>query len=173
MAICEEHASHNDLLQPRTGLRLDAYLSASKIQWLIRHHPELKAKLASGEALIGTIDCYLIYRLTKGAVFATDHTNACRTLLFDIGRLRWDEELCALFEVPINALPEVRESFARFGEAIISDRTLPICGVMGDSQAALFAQRCFQAGSAKVTFGTGSSILLNSCTACTVTVELR
>jgi glycerol kinase len=161
VALCDEHASHDALIQARTGLRLNAYFSASKVQWLVRHHPELKAKLASGEALIGTIDCYLIYRLTSGAVFATDHTNASRTLLFDIGRMRWDEELCALFEVPIQALPEVCESAARFGEATLDGKTLPICGVMGDSQAALFAQRCFAPGAAKVTFGTGSSILLN------------
>ena len=103
----------------------------------------------------------MIYRLTCGAVFATDHTNACRTLLFDIGRLRWDEELCALFEVPIKALPEVRESSAQFGATTLGEKTLPICGVMGDSQAALLAQRCFDSGTAKVTFGTGSSILLN------------
>ncbi len=161
VALCEEHTKHEELIQARTGLRLDAYFSASKIQWLIRHHPELKAKLETGEALIGTMDCYLIYRLTGGAIFATDYTNACRTLLFDIDRLRWDEELCALFEVPVQALPEVRESSAQFGEATLAERTLPICGVMGDSQAALFAQRCFAPGSAKVTFGTGSSILLN------------
>lgn len=162
VALCEEHASHADLIQDRTGLRLDAYFSASKIQWLVRNRPDIKATLASGEALIGTMDCYLIYRLTKGAVFATDHTNACRTLLFDIGRLGWDADLCALFEVPLQALPEVRESAADFGAVAIDDLpSLPIRGVMGDSQAALFAQRCFAPGAAKVTFGTGSSILLN------------
>jgi len=166
VALCEEHveAGHEALIQQRTGLRLDAYFSASKIQWLARHHPELREKLASGEALIGTIDCYLIYRLTGGAVFATDHTNACRTLLFDIGRLRWDEDLCALFDVPMKALPEVRESAANFGATTMDGalkQPLPICGVMGDSQAALFAQRCFAPGAAKATFGTGSSILLN------------
>lgn len=162
VAICEEHAAHESLIRQRTGLRLDAYFSASKIQWLVRNVAELKARLATGEALIGTIDCYLIYRLTRGAVFATDHTNACRTLLYDIGRLHWDEDLCALFDVPVNALPEVRESAARFGAIMIDDLPpLPICGVMGDSQAALFAQRCYAPGAAKVTFGTGSSILLN------------
>lgn len=162
VAICEEHAAHEPLIQQRTGLRLDAYFSASKIQWLVRNGAEIKARLATGEALIGTIDCYLIYRLTRGAVFATDHTNACRTLLYDIERLHWDEDLCALFDVPMNALPEVRESAARFGAITIDDLPpLPICGVMGDSQAALFAQRCYAPGAAKVTFGTGSSILLN------------
>lgn len=161
IGICEAHSAHRGFIQRRTGLRLDAYFSASKIQWLVRHHPELENKLASGEAVIGTIDCYLIYRLTNGAVFATDYTNACRTLLFDIDRLRWDEELCAIFETPMQALPEARESCAKFGEAMIDDFVIPICGVMGDSQAALFAQGCFISGAAKVTFGTGSSILLN------------
>jgi glycerol kinase len=164
VALCETHAAagHEALIQQRTGLRLDAYFSASKIQWLVRNRPDIKNKLESGQALIGTMDSYLMYRLTGGAVFATDHTNACRTLLFDIGRLRWDEDLCALFDVPMRALPEVRESVADFGAVTIDELpSLPIRGVMGDSQAALFAQRCFTAGAAKVTFGTGSSILLN------------
>ncbi len=164
--FCAEHATagREALVRARTGLRLDAYFSGSKLQWLLRHRPELRRQLADGTALIGTIDTYLIHRLTNGAVFATDHTNASRTLLYDIGRLRWDEELCAMWEVPLAALPQVRESSARFGETTLDGtlaRALPICGVMGDSQAALFAQRCFEPGAAKVTFGTGSSILLN------------
>jgi glycerol kinase len=164
--FCAEHAraGREPMVQAKTGLRLDAYFSGSKLQWLMRDRPDLKAKLAAGEALIGTIDAYLVYRLTGGAVFATDSTNASRTLLYDIGRLRWDEELCALWEVPAQALPEVRESAAQFGATTLEgalEHPLPICGVMGDSQAALFAQRCFAPGSAKVTFGTGSSILLN------------
>lgn len=105
-----------------------------------------------------------IYRLTGRSVFATDATNASRTLLYNITNLAWDEELCALWEVPRRALPEARDCSARFGETTLDGslaRPLPICGVMGDSQASLFAQRCFAPGSAKVTFGTGSSILLN------------
>ena len=165
-ALCAAHAAagREPLVHARTGLRLDAYFSGSKLQWLVQNRPELRRKLASGEALIGTIDAYLIYRLTGGKVFATDSTNASRTLLFDITRLRWDDELCALWEVPRAALPEVRESSARFGETTLDGalaRSLPICGVMGDSQASLFAQRCFAPGAAKVTFGTGSSVLLN------------
>lgn len=151
-------------IRAKTGLRVDSYFSASKLQWLIRTRPEIAAKLADGSALVGTIDAYLIYRLTRGAVFATDHTNASRTLLFDIGKLDWDEELCAWWEVPRKALPEVRASAARFGETTfegVLPRAIPICGVMGDSQASLFAQRCFEPGSAKVTFGSGSSVLLN------------
>jgi len=155
---------HEELVASRTGLRIDPYFSASKLQWLVRERPDLRAKLESGEAVIGTIDAYLIHRLTRGAVFACDPTNASRTLLFDVRRLRWDEELCALWQVPVRALPEVRESFARFGETTLDGllpRAVPICGVMGDSQAALFAHGCFTRGSAKVTLGTGSSVLLN------------
>lgn len=164
--ICAAHvaAGHAALIHSRTGLRLDAYFSGSKLQWLVQNRPELKAKLSSGEALIGTIDTYLIYRLTEGNVFATDSTNASRTLLYDIGRLQWDEELCGLWKVPLKALPEVRESAAHFGETTFGGtlkQACPIVGVMGDSQASLFAQRCFEPGTAKVTFGTGSSVLLN------------
>jgi glycerol kinase len=165
--LCAEHAAagRSDAIHTRTGLRLDAYFSGSKLQWLVRERPDLAAQLRSGEALIGTIDTYLIYRLTAGAVFATDHTNASRTLLFDIGRLRWDEELCTWWQVPLLALPGIRASSAAFGETTLDGALatpLPIRGVMGDSQASLFAQRCFAPGSAKVTFGTGSSILLNT-----------
>lgn len=165
--LCAEQAAagRGDAIHARTGLRLDAYFSGSKLQWLVRERPELVAKLCSGEALIGTIDTYLLYRLTGGSVFATDHTNASRTLLFDIGRLDWDDELCRWWEVPRVALADVRASSASFGETTLDGALaapLPIRGVMGDSQASLFAQRCFDPGAAKVTFGTGSSILLNT-----------
>jgi glycerol kinase len=165
-AICGEmeKQGRGELVAECTGLRLDAYFSGSKLLWLAREHPELRAKMEKGEALVGTIDAYLVYRLTQGRVFACDFTNASRTLLFDIARLCWSEELCALWGVPPCALPEVRESSACFGETTLDGRlarALPIRGVMGDSQASLFAQRCFEAGSAKVTFGTGSSVLLN------------
>jgi glycerol kinase len=163
-AICREHAAAEPLVREKTGLKLDAYFSASKLQWLIRNRPDLRTRLTDGSALIGTIDAYLVYRLTGGKVFATDSSNASRTLLFDINTLRWDDDLCRLWEVPRRALPEVRESSAAFGETTLDDslpRPLPIRGVMGDSQASLFAQRCFAPGEAKVTFGTGSSLLLN------------
>lgn len=165
-AICQEleDAGHAKQVKERTGLRLDTYFPASKLKWLIEQDAGLRAKLRDGEALVGTVDTYLIYRLTGGDVFATDHTNASRTLLYDIGQLRWDEWLCELFEVPINTLPEVRESSARFGQTTFGSllpNPVPICGVMGDSQASLFAQHCYKPGTAKVTFGTGSSVLLN------------
>jgi glycerol kinase len=148
----------------KTGLKIDTYFSASKLHWLIANKPTLAAKLKRGDALIGTIDTYLIHRLTDGKVFATDCTNASRTLLFDIGELWWDAELCKLFKVPLGALPEVRESAAQFGTTDaggILPKPVPIVGVMGDSQAALFAQRCYRPGMAKATFGTGTSVLLN------------
>jgi glycerol kinase len=157
-------AGHSDTVRRRTGLKIDTYFSGSKLKWLVQNKPEIREKLSSGDALAGTVDTYLMYRLTGGETFATDHTNASRTLLYDIGRLCWDEELCGLFEVPSKALPQVRESSSRYGETDIEDlldSPIPICGVMGDSQASLFAQRCFNPGMAKVTFGTGSSILLN------------
>jgi glycerol kinase len=164
--LCRMHveAGCEALVHARTGLKIDGYFSASKLQWLVHNHPGLKAKLADGSALIGTIDAYLVYRLTGGKVFATDTTNASRTLLYDIGRLAWNDELCALWEVPRRALPEVRDCSASFGETTLDGalaKPLPICGVMGDSQASLFAQRCYAPGAAKVTFGTGSSLLLN------------
>jgi glycerol kinase len=163
--ICAAHiaAAREPAVQAKTGLRLDAYFSASKLQWLMQEQPGLRSMIAAGEALIGTIDTYLIYRLTAGKIFATDPTNASRTLLYDIIQRRWDEELCALWKVPLPALAEVRESKAHFGETDLGGilRPVPIRGVMGDSQGSLFGQRCLQPGTAKVTFGTGSSVLLN------------
>jgi len=165
-SICQKlvKRGHSRAVLQKTGLKIDAYFSASKIQWLIKNKPAIAAKLRNGDAIIGTIDAYLVHRLTGGKVFATDFTNASRTLLFDIGKLRWDTGLCKLFGVPMQSLPEVRESSAHFGDtdaAGILPVTVPIVGVMGDSQAALFAQRCFTPGSAKATFGTGTSVLLN------------
>ena len=165
-ARCRElqAAGYEPLIQARTGLRIDTYFPAAKIQWLLDARPDLRQQVQQGRALIGTIDAYVIYRLTGGRIFATDHTNASRTLLYDIHRLAWDAELAQLFETPLDALPEIRACDARFGDtdfAGLLPTPLPICGVMGDSQAALFSQRCYTPGSAKVTFGTGSSILLN------------
>jgi glycerol kinase len=169
--ICRQLADdgHGPSVRGKTGLKIDTYFSASKLRWLVRERPDLAARLAGGDALIGTIDAYLIYRLTGGKVFATDHTNASRTLLFDIRRLRWDEELCGLFDVPMRALAEVRESAAEFGASDVEGALpapVPIRGVMGDSQASLFAQRCFRPGMAKATFGSGTSVLLNVGESC-------
>jgi glycerol kinase len=165
-ALCAEltKSGRGELVESKTGLRIDAYFSGSKLQWLMRERPEFRLRLTYGTALIGTIDTYLIYRLTDGKVFATDPTNASRTLLFDIDALNWNDPLCACWEVPRTALAEVRASADRFGETTLGGvlpRPVPICGVMGDSQASLFAHRCFEPGSAKVTFGSGSSVLMN------------
>ena len=164
--ICEHlrEQGHEPLVRSKTGLRIDSYFSASKLKWLTANKPELAARLKEGSALIGTIDAYLVHRLTGGKVFATDPTNASRTLLFDITQLQWDEQLCELFGVPRGALPTVLESASQFGETDAAGALpsrVPICGVMGDSQASLFSQRCFRPGMAKATFGTGTSVLLN------------
>lgn len=165
-AICAKltKQGHGSSVLRKTGLKIDTYFSASKIRWLIENQPDIAAKLKSGDAVIGNIDAYLLHRLTGGKVFATDYTNASRTLLFDIGKLQWHASLCKLFKVPTSALPEVRESAARYGETKANNlfpNPVPIIGVMGDSQASLFAQRCYQPGTAKATFGTGTSVLLN------------
>ncbi len=164
--ICDElrRGGKEDMIRRKTGLQLDSYFSGSKLRWLVDHVPDLESQLVQGKALIGTIDAYLIYRLTEGRVFATDPTNASRTLLYHIGSLQWDDELCGLFRVPREALPEVRESAAEFGTTDVHGglpKRVPIQGVMGDSQASLFGQGCFQPGMAKATFGTGTSVLLN------------
>jgi glycerol kinase len=166
-AICRKLASAgaDQTVRRKTGLKLDTYFSGPKLKWLLDEHPELRRQLESGDALVGTIDTYLIYRLTNGEVFATDSTNASRTLLYDIGRLEWDEELCNLFGVPMQALAEVRESFDKFGTtdaASLLPSKLAICGVMGDSQASLFGQCCFEKGTAKATYGSGTSVMLNT-----------
>jgi glycerol kinase len=152
------------ILRRKTGLKIDTYFSASKLKWLIDEKPAIAAKLKNGDAVVGTIDTYLVHRLTGGSVFATDVTNASRTLLFDVRKLEWDSQLCEWFRVPMQALPEVRESSGHFGETNangILPKRIPIVGIMGDSQAALFAQRCYIPGTAKATFGTGTSVLLN------------
>ncbi len=160
-AICQRLSESEARVHALTGLKIDTYFPASKITWMLENEPEIAAALRDGRALLGTIDAYLIYRLTEGRVFATDATNASRTLLYDIHTLNWSDELCGLFGVPRAALPEVRDCDARFGETRLFGGALPICGVMGDSQAALFAEHCFTVGSSKATFGTGTSILVN------------
>ena len=154
----------DDIVHGLTGLKIDTYFPPSKLSWLLNTKPDLRNRLKDGSALFGTMDTYLIYRLTSGKVYATDHTNASRTLFYDIEKLAWSRELCELFGLQFNALPEVRESTAWYGDTDLAgslNRRIPICGVMGDSQAAMFAQRCFLPGDVKVTFGTGSSILMN------------
>jgi len=156
---------HDQTVRDRTGLRINTYFSAPKLAWVIQNDPEVGRLLRAGRALFGTIDTYLIYRFTKTRTFATDHTNASRTLLYNIRKRNWDKTLCECFGVPFETLAEIRESASRFGETTaegLLDPPVPICGVMGDSQASLFAHHCFDPGMAKVTIGTGSSVLLNT-----------
>lgn len=164
--ICSDlvNAGLNDEVSRKTGLRIDTYFSGPKLAWIARNNAALATKIQSGAAKVATIDAYLVHRLTRGRVFATDHTNASRTLLYDIHSLDWENDLCELFGVGRKSLPEIRDSAASFGETDLDGllpRAIPIRGVMGDSQAALFAQGCTQPGMAKVTLGTGSSVLLN------------
>jgi glycerol kinase len=151
-------------IRRRTGLVLDPYFSATKIEWLLRHVPGLRRHVAAGDAVFGTVDAWLLFRLTGGRVFATDHTNASRTMLYDITRRGWDPSLLRLFGVPAHALPEVRASSGAFGVAGAEHfgAEIPITGVAGDQQAALFGQGCWRAGQAKNTYGTGAFLLLHT-----------
>ncbi|MGH7538862.1 MAG: FGGY family carbohydrate kinase, partial [Gemmatimonadales bacterium] len=155
---------HGDAIRARTGLVLDPYFSATKIEWLLEHVPGLRSRVATGDAVFGTVDAWLLFRLTNGAAFATDHTNASRTMLYDLATRGWSDELLALFGVPRGALPEVRRSGGSFGIAQPEyfGAELPITGIAGDQQAALFGQGGWQAGQAKNTYGTGAFLLLHT-----------
>ncbi len=155
---------HEALVQERTGLLLDPYFSASKIAWLLDNLPGARDRAERGELAFGTIDCFLLWRLTGGRLHATDATNAARTMLFDIHRQVWDEDLLALFGVPAAILPEVRDCNADFGatEANLFGTALPITGMAGDQQAATVGQACFEPGMTKSTYGTGCFALMNT-----------
>jgi glycerol kinase len=157
-------AGHEALIAAKTGLLLDPYFSGTKLAWLLRHVPGAADKAARGELAFGTVDTYLLWRLTGGKVHATDATNASRTLLFDIHRGRWDEDLLKLFGVPTAILPDVMDSSAAFGvtDADLFGASIPICGIAGDQQAALIGQACFTPGMMKSTYGTGCFALLNT-----------
>lgn len=168
--ICERLRAegHEDLVRDRTGLRLDPYFSATKLVWLQEHEPHTWALVESGRYAIGTVDSYLIARMTRGTWHVTDVSNASRTLLFDLEAGDWSDELTALFGVPRSALPEVVPSWgeiAKTDPASFCELALPIAGIAGDQQSALFGQTCFDPGDAKCTYGTGSFILTNTGTA--------
>ena len=153
-------------IRERTGLIPDAYFSASKIAWILKNVPGAKEKAEAGELLFGTVDTWLIWNLTKGAVHVTDYTNASRTMLFDIHRLCWDEEILARFGIPASMLPEVKPSSCVYGhtDASVLGGEIPIAGAAGDQQAALFGQCCFEQGEVKNTYGTGCFLLMNTGT---------
>jgi glycerol kinase len=154
------------LVRERTGLLLDPYFSASKIAWILDRVPGARARAERGELACGTIDCFLLWRLTGGAVHATDATNASRTSLFDIRRQCWDPELCRLFALPDALLPQVHDNSHSFGTTApgLFEARLPIAGMAGDQQAALFGQACFEPGMVKSTYGTGCFMLVNTGT---------
>ena len=151
-------------IREKTGLIPDAYFSASKIAWILENVPGARARAEAGELLFGTVDSWLIWNLTKGAVHATDYTNASRTMLFDIHRLVWDQEIMERFGIPASILPEVHPSGYVFGHtaASVLGAEIPIAGAAGDQQAALFGQCCFQRGEVKNTYGTGCFLLMNT-----------
>ena len=151
------------LLQEKTGLILDAYFSATKIKWLLDHTPGAREKANKGELAFGTMDCWLIWKLSNGKVHATDVTNASRTLLYNIHQLEWDKELLELFDIPASLLPTVVASSGVLGNCeVIPGHSIPIAGVAGDQQAALFGQLCVDPGMVKNTYGTGCFMLMNT-----------
>ncbi len=148
-----------ETIRAKTGLLPDAYFSASKIKWLLDHVPAARRLLREGKLCAGTVDSFLIWKLTGGKRFVTDVTNASRTMLFNLRTLDWDEELLGFFGVPRAILPEALPSDARMGEAILGSSRIPVAGAMGDQQAALFGQACLSEGDAKITYGTGLFML--------------
>ena len=152
------------MVTERTGLLIDSYFSATKIRWMLDNVPGARVRAEKGELAFGTVDTYLLWRLTRGAVHATDATNASRTLLFNIRSGAWDEELLRLFEVPSSLLPQVRDTAGEFGTAVSEylGKEIPILAVAGDQQAALIGQACLAPGMVKATYGTGGFVLLNT-----------
>ncbi|MBP3713609.1 MAG: glycerol kinase GlpK [Bacilli bacterium] len=150
-----------DYIKEETGLVLDAYFSATKIKWILDNVEGAREKAKKGELLFGTVDTWLMWKLTGGKVFATDYTNASRTMLFNIKTLTWDKKLCQYFDIPMSMLPEVKPSSSIFGFVNLFDTDIPISGVAGDQQAALFGQTCFKKGELKTTYGTGCFLLMN------------
>ncbi|NTU54026.1 MAG: glycerol kinase GlpK [Chlorobiaceae bacterium] len=162
--LCNRYRADEELIRSKTGLPLDAYFSATKIRWILDAYPEADP----ANHLFGTVDTWLIWKMTGGRVHATDVTNASRTLLFNIHERCWDSRLCELFGIPESMLPEVRPSMGDFGtvRAIAGVDGVPVSGVAGDQQAALFGQCCFEQGSVKNTYGTGCFMMMNTGAEC-------
>ena len=155
---------HAALIQSRTGLVIDSYFSGTKIRWLLDNVPGAREQAARGELAFGTVDSWLLWQLTAGALHATDVTNASRTMLFDVHRNQWDDELLALLDVPLSLMPKVLPSSGHYGDTVAALLGAPIMigGVAGDQQSALFGQACFNAGMAKNTYGTGCFLLMHT-----------
>ena len=157
---------HEPAISGKTGLIIDPYFSGTKVAWILDHVPGARQRAERGELLFGTVDCYLLWRLTGGKVHASDATNASRTLLFNIHTGAWDDELLKIIRVPRSMLPEVKDSSAKFGEsdASLFGGAIAISGIAGDQQAATIGQACFEPGMIKSTYGTGCFALLNTGT---------
>lgn len=155
---------YGQLFQDKTGLVIDAYFSATKIKYILDQVPNLRTRAKNGEIAFGTVDSYLIYQLTKGEVHKTDPSNACRTMLYNIHQSQWDQEILDILDIPMEILPEVSPSKGLFGQTHqdFFGRKIPITGVLGDQQAALFGQACFEKSQAKNTYGTGAFVLMNT-----------
>lgn len=163
-AICQRLKAHEAMIKERTGLQLSPYFSAAKLAWIQENVEEARELAAKGLLRCGTVDSFLVYRLTGGKVYRTDYSNASRTQLFNISTLSWDEEICALFGISPKLLPEVTDSDGYYGETDFEgflERPIPIHGVLGDSHGALFGQGCLEKGMVKATYGTGSSVMMN------------
>jgi glycerol kinase len=164
---CKElkEQGYEEMIQSKTGLKADSYFSASKVTWILNHVDGVNDRAREGKLLLGTMDSWLIWKLSGGKVHATDYSNASRTLLFNINTLQWDDELLELFDIPRAMLPVVRSSNECFGvteDINLPFTSLPISGVIGDSQGALFGQKCFEPGMAKATYGTGTSLMMHT-----------
>ena len=157
---CESMSGYADMIMQKTGLKLDAYFSATKIKWILDNVNGAREKAERGELLFGTVDTWLLWKLS--GVHVTDRTNASRTMLYNINTLEWDKELCELFGIPMSMLPEVRSSSEIYGEMNLMGATVPVCGIAGDQQAALYGQGCLSAGDLKITYGTGCFLLANT-----------
>ena len=161
--LCDELKAEGweEYIRCATGLVIDAYFSATKISWILDHVPGARARAENGELLFGTVDSWLVWKLTGGAVHVTDYTNASRTMLYNIRELRWDDKLLERLQIPKCMLPEVRNSSEIYGYVQSEGIQVPVAGIAGDQQAALFGQACFEKGSAKNTYGTGCFLLMN------------
>ena len=163
--LCEqlkEDQAFTDYVQEHTGLLIDAYFSATKLSWILDHVEGARARAEAGDLLFGTVDSWLVWKLTGGKAHITDYTNASRTMLFDIQALCWDPHICGRLGIPMSMLPQVRDSSGIYGSVELQGAQVPIAGIAGDQQAALFGQACFSPGEAKNTYGTGCFLLMNT-----------
>lgn len=149
-------------VRENTGLLIDAYFSGTKIKWILEHVPGARERAEQGTLLFGTVDSWLVWKLTEGAVHVTDYTNASRTMLYNIKTLEWDQRLLQELDIPRSMLPQVKGSSEVYGYVNIQGHQIPLCGIAGDQQAALFGQTCFDKGDAKNTYGTGCFVLMNT-----------